>query len=136
MPPEPTPTSSPTSGTHKHDLEATLATLLTGGTAISAIVLLVGVVLYLRQDHATTLNFRTFTPTEQGSVVSVFAQSTRLDGASIMQLGVVLLILTPVSRVLLTLVAFLFKRDWLYVVVTLIVSSVLIYGLLGGRVHP
>ncbi|MBX3388374.1 MAG: DUF1634 domain-containing protein [Phycisphaeraceae bacterium] len=117
---------------HKHDLEASLATLLTAGTALAAVVLCIGGAVYLSADYGKKLDFRTFEPSAHGSVFSVFQSAFRLDGAALMQLGVVLLILTPVARVFFTLVAFLFRRDWMYVVVTVIVLSVLIYGLLGS----
>jgi uncharacterized membrane protein len=117
---------------HKRDLEASLATLLTAGTALAAAVLFLGTAVYLRGDSSMVLNFRTFNPSAHASVLSVFRDALKLDGASLMQLGVVLLILTPVTRVLFTLLAFLYKRDWLYVVVTVIVLSVLCYGLFGG----
>lgn len=126
------PSIPPADGRHKRDLEASLATLLTAGTALAAAVLFLGLASYLRSDSARTLDFRTFNPTEHSSVFSVFRDAMKLDGAGIMQLGVVLLILTPVTRVLFTLVAFLFKRDWMYVVVTVIVLSVLLFGLFGN----
>lgn len=130
------PGTPPVNGRHKRDLEASLATLLTAGTALSAAVLFLGAAVYLRADHSMGLNFREFNPSAHASVFSVFRDALNLDGASLMQLGVVLLILTPVTRVLFTLLAFLYKRDWLYVVVTIIVLSVLCYGLFGnGLVH-
>ena len=130
------PTPLAPSQPHKRDLEASLATLLTAGTALAAAVLFLGTAVYLRADHTKVLNFRTFNPSAHASVFSVFRDAVKLDGSAIMQLGVVLLILTPVTRVLFTLLAFLFKRDWMYVVVTVIVLSVLCYGLFGsGLVH-
>ena len=56
-----------------------------------------------------------------------------LDGRAITQLGLVLLILTPVARVALTLWAFLRQHDRLYVLVTTIVLVLLLYGLIWGR---
>lgn len=50
---------------------------------------------------------------------------------AIIQLGVVILIATPIARVLLSLVAFALQRDRTYVVVTLIVLVVLLSGLFG-----
>jgi uncharacterized membrane protein len=128
-------TPLPPPGVHKHDLEAYLATLLTSGTAIAACFLVIGMTIYLGAEHATVLNFRTFSPNNQNDLAGVARNATRLDGASLLQLGVALLILTPVARVFFTFVAFLVRRDWLYVAVTAIVLSVLAYGLLGGRVH-
>lgn len=123
---------APLSTAHKRDLEASLATVLTAGTALAAAVLLVGLVVYLLRDHGTQLDFKTFVARRQSGVFGVFRDAAQMDGASVMQLGLVLLILTPVTRVLFTLLAFLYKRDWMYVVVTAIVLSVLLYGLFGN----
>jgi uncharacterized membrane protein len=48
------------------------------------------------------------------------------------QLGLVLLIATPVARVAFSVVAFLMQRDRTYVAITLIVLAVLLFSL-GGR---
>ena len=55
------------------------------------------------------------------------------QSASIVQLGVVLLIATPIARVAFTLVAFAIQRDRTYVIITLIVLGLLLYGLLFGK---
>jgi len=47
----------------------------------------------------------------------------------IIQLGLLLLIATPVARVAFSVVAFAAERDWLYVAITLIVLAILIYSL-------
>jgi uncharacterized membrane protein len=52
-----------------------------------------------------------------------------LDPRGMVQLGLVLLIATPVARVALTLGAFLVQRDRLYVVLTTIVLVLLLFGL-------
>ena len=57
----------------------------------------------------------------------------QLDSRAIVQLGLVLLIATPVARVALTFVAFLFRRDRLYATLTLLVLALLLYGLVWGR---
>jgi uncharacterized membrane protein len=53
------------------------------------------------------------------------------DPRAIIQLGLVLLIGTPVARVALTLVAFVIQRDRLYVLLTTVVLALLLYGLFG-----
>jgi uncharacterized membrane protein len=55
-----------------------------------------------------------------------------LNSAAIVQLGLVLLIATPVARVAMSLVAFILQRDRVYIVVTSIVLALLIYSLTGG----
>ena len=48
------------------------------------------------------------------------------------QLGVVVLLLTPVMRVALSLVDFVKERDWLYAFITAVVLSVIIVNSIGG----
>jgi uncharacterized membrane protein len=50
------------------------------------------------------------------------------DPATIIQLGILLLIATPVARVAFALVAFAIERDRLYVAVSLIVLAVLLFS--------
>ena len=51
------------------------------------------------------------------------------DGGGIIQLGILLLIATPVARVVFSVFAFSIQRDWLYTLVTLIVLAVLVFSL-------
>jgi uncharacterized membrane protein len=49
------------------------------------------------------------------------------------QLGLLLLIATPVARVAFSVVAFVLERDRMYVGITLLVLAVLLFSLLGGH---
>lgn len=53
-------------------------------------------------------------------------------GSGLIQLGLLFLLATPVARVLLSCVAFVLQRDWLYVGVTLVVLGILLYSIVGG----
>ncbi|RCJ24614.1 hypothetical protein A6S26_18955 [Nostoc sp. ATCC 43529] len=50
----------------------------------------------------------------------------------IIQLGLLLLIATPILRVVISLLAFLIKREFIYVIVTLLVLASLTYSLIGA----
>lgn len=54
------------------------------------------------------------------------------DAAAIALLGVMLLIFTPVARVVLSLALFALAHDWLYVMVSAIVLALLAVGLVVG----
>src|SRR5262249_59017462 len=64
--------------------------------------------------------------------LGIVREALGLDVAGVIQLGLLLLIATPVARVLFTVFAFLRQRDWTYVVITLIVLSLLLYSLFRG----
>ena len=53
-------------------------------------------------------------------------------GQAIIQFGLLLLIATPVARVAFAAIGFAMERDYLYVVITLIVLVVLLYSLFGS----
>ena len=57
-----------------------------------------------------------------------------LHGKSIIQFGLLLLIATPIARVMFSVVGFAVERDYLYVALTLIVLGVLLYSLIGSAV--
>jgi uncharacterized membrane protein len=63
------------------------------------------------------------------SVTAAIEGARSLDARGIVQLGLVLLIATPVARVALTLVAFVLQKDRLYVALTAIVLVLLLAGL-------
>ena len=56
-----------------------------------------------------------------------------LSRPEVIGFGLVLLIATPVARVVFSVVAFTLERDWLYVGITLFVLAVLSYGLAAAR---
>jgi uncharacterized membrane protein len=54
---------------------------------------------------------------------------------SIIQLGLLLLIATPILRVAFSLVGFAIERDRAYVIITSIVLAVLLYSLISGAMQ-
>ena len=56
----------------------------------------------------------------------------RGDSTSIIQLGVLLLIATPIARVLISVIGFARERDWMYVACSLLVLALLTYSLVHG----
>ena len=120
----------------EHQVEQFIGNLLRGGVLIAAVVVLLGGSVYLVR-HGTALPFYASfqgEPEELRSIPGILAHVWALRGRGIIQLGLLLLIATPVARVLCAMVAFALQRDWLYVGVTAVVVSVLVYSLLGG--HP
>jgi uncharacterized membrane protein len=114
-------------------LEKLLSNLLKYGVIIASAIVMLGGILYL-MHHGTELpNYRVFhgVPSEfrspQGVVTAVFSGSRR----GIIQLGLLTLIATPIIRVAVSLLTFLWQRDLVYILVTLLVLSELIYGLVG-----
>lgn len=113
-------------------VEQVIGRLLQVGVLLAAAVVLAGGVAFLAAHGGTAADFRVFRsePSALRSVTGIVRGALALDSQAVVQLGLVLLIATPVARVALTLVAFLFQRDRLYVGMTAVVLGLLLYSLL------
>ena len=115
-------------------MEQIIGTLLISGVIAAALIVLVGGVLYLIRYGAAFPDYAVFRGEPPGlrsvSGIITDALSFRIQG--VIQLGLLLLIATPVARVAFCLLAFALQRDRTYVIVTLIVFAVLMYSLIGG----
>ena len=115
-------------------IEIVLAQLLRIGVLTAAVVVLAGAALYLAghaRDHA---DYRTFhaEPEQLRSVHGVVQAAWDGQVTGILQLGLLLLIATPIARVIFSVFAFALEGDRMYVAFTLIVLAVLLYSLFGS----
>jgi uncharacterized membrane protein len=118
--------------------EAILAQLLRAGVILSALIVLAGGLMYLAQhgrEESRGLHEWHGQPREMRSLDGIVRAAVHGDSATIIQLGLILLIATPIARVIVSVWVFALKRDYLYVAFTLIVLGVLIYSLAGGRLE-
>ncbi|MGA9980191.1 MAG: DUF1634 domain-containing protein [Candidatus Sulfotelmatobacter sp.] len=115
-------------------METIIGNLLRAGVLLSALIVFVGGVLYLvRQGHSPA-DYRVFRgePADLRSIRGILRDALALRGRSIIQLGLLFLIATPVARVAFSIFGFAEERDRMYVVVTSIVLLVLVYSLTGS----
>lgn len=114
-------------------IEIILANLLRAGVLLSAFVVLIGGVIYLIRHGQSPVVYRVFRgePADLRSVHGIIRDTLELRGQGIIQVGLLLLIATPVARVAFSIFGFAKERDGMYVVFTLIVFSVLLYSLFG-----
>jgi uncharacterized membrane protein len=113
-------------------LETIMGNLLRIGVLLAGGIVTVGALLYLAQHHGDHTSFHTFTEESAGlrTVRGIVKLAIHLDSRGLIQLGLLLLIATPVARVVFAIVAFALERDKLYVVVSAIVLTVLVISLL------
>jgi uncharacterized membrane protein len=113
--------------------ENAIGILLRAGVLLSAAIALIGGILFLVHYGTDMPNYRQFhaEPSELRHVDLIVRFAASLHSRGIIQLGLLLLIATPVARVAFSVWAFLEERDWTYVAVTLIVLALLVYSLIG-----
>ncbi len=117
-------------------VDTIIGNLLRVGVLLAALVVLAGGGLYLAQRGSTVPDYRLFhgEPASLRGPSGILKEARELDGPGLIQLGLLLLLATPVARVAVSVVAFTLQRDPIYVAVTLIVLAVLLYSLgAGGR---
>jgi uncharacterized membrane protein len=114
-------------------IEQFLGNLLRAGVMLSALVVLVGAVLYLARHGAASRDYAEFhgEPAKYTSMLEIVGAAGHGEGRAIIQLGILLLLATPVARVALSAVAFAMERDRLYVAFTLVVLTLLLLSLTG-----
>jgi uncharacterized membrane protein len=111
-------------------VEVPVARMLAAGVSLSAVVILCGGVLYLERNSATHVDYSHF----HAASPALTHVSGLIDGVmalhpeSVMQLGLFLLIATPLVRVVFCIVGFLRQRDFLYVAIGGAVLAILIYS--------
>jgi uncharacterized membrane protein len=113
-------------------LETMLGRLLQAGVLLAAAVVFAGGVVYLVQHAGTRVDFRHFAarPGVPRTFRGIFHSAAAFESEGLIQLGLLLLIATPVARVAMAVVGFFMERDWLYVSVSVIVLLVLVFSLM------
>jgi uncharacterized membrane protein len=117
-------------------MEIILANLLRSGVLLSAAVVLWGGCIYLSRHAHEQANYRVFAgePSEFRTIPGVMRSVLNGRGRGLIQLGLLLLIATPIVRVAFSMVGFAIERDRMYVAFTLIVLAILLYSLLGSGI--
>lgn len=109
-----------------------ISLVLRVGVALAAALVAVGRIAYLAQDGHRETHYSHFAGAQSLTTPAAIVRGVvALDPAAIIALGLVVLVLTPVARVVFALLAFAEQRDRLYVVFSLIVLTVLFIGLSG-----
>lgn len=119
----------------KNNMNLMIGNTLRIGVVTAVIIALIGGIYYLSQSSSMTLpdytvfhkgaaSYTTFAGIVHGAIA--------FSPTEVIQLGVIVLMLTPIIRVLLSLIDFSIQRDWLYVVITAIVFVVIIANSIVG----
>lgn len=117
------------------NIQKIIGTLLRLGVVSASIISLVGGVIYLSVHGLNTMpDYHEFhgQPEAYTQLSGIIEKAFSLNARGIMQLGVVVLILTPILRVVCSLFSFAIEKDRMYVVITLIVLCVILFSMFTG----
>ena len=106
------------------------------GMVIATVVVIAGAVIYLGRHASEQPEYHIFhgVPPDLRGLRAIVDVAADWRGRGLIQLGLLILLATPVARVAFSVIAFLLQRDRLYVAITLVVLAVLLYSMVGGYV--
>jgi uncharacterized membrane protein len=113
--------------------ELAVATLLRWGVLLAAAVILAGGIVFLWHHGKEQPHYGTFLgePGTLRGVRGIVSEASDFRGRGLIQLGLVLLVATPIIRVALSLAVFIQERDVTYAVATAVVLLLLVAALSG-----
>lgn len=109
------------------DVELIIGKILRIGVVVSAIVIVLGMILYLVNGGSGYADGQW--PKRFGLMFQGIVQG---KSYAVIMLGIFLLILTPVLRVVVSIYAFMVEKDRLYVYITTAVLVILIFAMVFG----
>ncbi|MDR2853748.1 MAG: DUF1634 domain-containing protein [Prevotellaceae bacterium] len=123
------------------NIETLIGNSLRIGVMLSLGFCVLGGIVYLFQHQGIMPDYKAVVHHESDfagaapylrNISSIVSHIFQFDGAAMVQFGVILLIATPIVRVLLSLVAFALEKDKTYIVITAIVLLVILSNMLFG----
>ncbi|RFZ94913.1 DUF1634 domain-containing protein [Mucilaginibacter conchicola] len=117
------------------DVEQIVGQLLRYGVLTATIVAFIGGAFYIVSNGSAPMpSYHKFTGEGAGFTTygGIIEGALSFNAAGIIQLGVLLLIATPVLRIVFSLVGFALEKDRLYVCITLLVLAVIMTSIFGG----
>ncbi|WP_222538473.1 DUF1634 domain-containing protein [Pedobacter polysacchareus] len=117
-----------------YDMEQLIGQVLRYGVLTSGIIAIIGGIWYLIQSGSGIPNYTSFSgePAGYTSLTGIIKGLAAGSAKEIIQLGVVILIATPILRIVFSLFSFILEKDRLYIVITLIVLLIIIFSMFGG----
>lgn len=108
----------------QHRLEHWVHWTLLGGLSVSAVLLVAGILAMLAQGEPAA--------TPHQPLGELVRESTQFKGPALTVLGLLVLMITPILRVVILLLGWTLQREWRFSAVSLVVLVLLIVSLLLG----
>lgn len=119
------------------DIQSLIGNLLRVGVYLSMGIVVLGGLIYLFNHGNEKIDYAVFSfdKVSLKTVAVIFSNVLTFKGAAVIQFGLLMLIFTPIARVLMAVVSFFIEKDYLYVFIGLIVLAIIMVSLSGGFAH-
>jgi len=117
------------------DMQVVIGWVLRAGVFLSMTVVFLGGVIYLYRHGHTVANYHEFKgiPNFVSSLQGIINGVLNFRGRAIIQAGIILLIATPVIRVIFSAIGFILEKDYLYTGITFIVLLIILISAISGQ---
>lgn len=118
------------------DMQAVIGWVLRIGVIVSISIVFFGGIIYLYRHGHEVVNDSKFIgiPDFVKTPGGIFHGILTIRGRAIIQLGIILLIATPIIRVIFSAIGFVLEKDRLYVGISLLVLLIIIISTVSGHV--
>jgi uncharacterized membrane protein len=116
------------------DIQTIIGWVLRTGVFLSVGICVFGAAIYLFRHGHDVANYHDFKGVPPFVQLSEILKSViALRGRAIIQCGILLLIATPIIRVMCSAIGFVIERDYLYTGITLLVLAIIFFSMLSGH---
>ena len=117
------------------DLNRSVGNLLRLGVIFSVITSFIGFIKLFFEGFEMPNDFTSLGVPVGTIWQSFFTSLCKFEGIGIIQLGILLLILTPLVRIIFALVGYIKEKDYTYVIISAIVIGIMLVSFLMGFTH-
>ena len=117
------------------DLNRSVGNLLRIGVILSVITSLFGFIKLFLEGFKMPKDYTSLEIPEENIWQSFWQSLMKFEGMAIIQLGILLLILTPLVRIIFALAGYIKEKDYTYVIISLIVLGIMLVSFLMGFAH-
>lgn len=117
------------------DMQAVIGWILRAGVLVSMSVIFIGGVIYLYRHGQAHVDYSKFVgvPDLVSNPGAIIHGVFTLRGRAIIQTGIILLIATPVIRVIFSAIGFIMEKDYLYTAITILVLFIILASMISGH---
>lgn len=117
------------------DLNRSVGNLLRLGVILSVITSLFGFIKLFTEGFKMPKNYTSLEVTGENIWGNFWISLLNFEGVGIIQLGILLLIFTPLVRILFAMIGYIKEKDYTYVIISLIVLGIMLVSFLMGFTH-
>ena len=117
------------------DIQSLIGQVLRVGMITSISIVFIGGIFYLYRHGQTIADYSVFKgiPAFVQHAGGIFDGILNFKGQAIIQFGIILLIATPVLRVIFSAIGFVLEKDYMYVGISVLVLLIIFTSMLNGH---